>query len=112
MGLLLHSDKTYCAQTISAPPRFGERKREREREPLLKLLEGVAQDLPNAMPCEVPTLQFADMGISGPVSKEFLQSLDKAMTEVGSPLGSLDRNSKCSGIDHQTNSRGLQLLKV
>jgi isopenicillin N synthase-like dioxygenase len=35
------------------------------------------------MPCEVATLEFADMGISGPVSKEFLQSLDKAMTEVG-----------------------------
>jgi isopenicillin N synthase-like dioxygenase len=40
-------------------------------------------DLPKAMPCEVATLEFADMGISGPVSKEFLQSLDKAMTEVG-----------------------------
>jgi isopenicillin N synthase-like dioxygenase len=35
------------------------------------------------MPCEVATLDFAEMGISGPVSKEFLQSLDKAMTEVG-----------------------------
>jgi isopenicillin N synthase-like dioxygenase len=35
------------------------------------------------MPCEVATLNFADMGISGPVSKEFLQQLDKAMTEVG-----------------------------
>jgi isopenicillin N synthase-like dioxygenase len=35
------------------------------------------------MPCEVPTLNFADMGISGPVSPEFLKALDKAMTEVG-----------------------------
>jgi isopenicillin N synthase-like dioxygenase len=43
------------------------------------------------MPCEVPTLDFGDMGISGPVSKEFLQSLDKAMTDVGFfYLGGLD----------------------
>jgi isopenicillin N synthase-like dioxygenase len=35
------------------------------------------------MPHEVPTLDFADMGTSGPVSKEFLKSLDNAMTEVG-----------------------------